>query len=574
MITRIWADDPRFKTISLKPGLNLLLADRHEASTLQQTRNGAGKSSLVLLIHFLLGADASVDSIFRSPDLEAVRFSAELNFQGSSLVVSRTGTEPNAVEVQGLPGSTASTPEKLRNEEWKQLLGSTLLHIPATDRFGPTWRSCFSYFARRVNSGGFHSPFRQSAQQQKWDEQVNLSFLLGLDWRSAQAWQELRTREANLKQLRRLAKQGAVPTNTPAAIRTELAVVEREARQAQRALDTFNLVESNEDQQRQAAELGQAIANLSDENTSRREYLAELAEAISREVAPDLTDLERVYEEVGVTLPEAAIRRFDEVKRFHDSVLRNRAAYMEEELRRTSAALELADREIRALNAERAHVLRLLRSTGGYETLADMQANAGRLGGLVDMLKARLAEAEQMQGDQAELGLERQRLLTGLIATNRERGEWLRFVISTFEELSQALYKDRTGSLTIDADLNGIDFSVSIEGERSRGIQSMQIYCFDQMLMAVSVEQGLEPPILVHDSHLFDGVDERQVAQALAKGHESALAGGWPYLVTLNSDDVPASSEWPEGFDLAATTLDVRLTDETETGGLFGVRFS
>ena len=76
-----------------------------------------------------------------------------------------------------------------------------------------------------------------------------------------------------------------------------------------------------------------------------------------------------------------------------------------------------------------------------------------------------------------------------------------------------------------------------------------------------------------HDSHLFDGVDERQVAKALQLGADHAQAIGFQYIVTMNSDALPKDG-FREGFDIDAYLLDTRLTDATESGGLFGLRFS
>ena len=50
------------------------------------------------------------------------------------------------------------------------------------------------------------------------------------------------------------------------------------------------------------------------------------------------------------------------------------------------------------------------------------------------------------------------------------------------------------------------------------------IFCFDMMLMLLSLRRGRSPGFLVHDSHLFDGVDERQVGKALAIGGNLAQA--------------------------------------------------
>jgi len=89
--------------------------------------------------------------------------------------------------------------------------------------------------------------------------------------------------------------------------------------------------------------------------------------------------------------------------------------------------------------------------------------------------------------------------------------------------------------------------------------------------MRFYAERGIGPGFLFHDSHLFDGVDERQVAKALQLGGEMANQLGFQYIVTMNEDAVP--SELPTDFDLRQYIVPTRLTDATEDGGLFGIRF-
>ncbi len=52
---------------------------------------------------------------------------------------------------------------------------------------------------------------------------------------------------------------------------------------------------------------------------------------------------------------------------------------------------------------------------------------------------------------------------------------------------------------------------------------------------------------------------------------QTASELGFQYFVTLNEDDAFKESE--AGFDLRKHVLPVRLTDATEEGGVFGVRF-
>jgi len=89
--------------------------------------------------------------------------------------------------------------------------------------------------------------------------------------------------------------------------------------------------------------------------------------------------------------------------------------------------------------------------------------------------------------------------------------------------------------------------------------------------MKFCAERGIGPGFLFHDSHLFDGVDERRVVKALQLGERMANRLGFQYIVTMNEDAVP--SELPGDFDLQQYTVPTRLTDATEDGGLFSIRF-
>jgi uncharacterized protein YydD (DUF2326 family) len=98
----------------------------------------------------------------------------------------------------------------------------------------------------------------------------------------------------------------------------------------------------------------------------------------------------------------------------------------------------------------------------------------------------------------------------------------------------------------------------------------MQIFCFD-MMMILCKERGIRPGFLVHDSHIFDGVDERQIAKALEFTAKEVEKLGYQYIITLNSDTLPDNSL--HNINLDNYILPVILTDETEEGGLFGFRF-
>lgn len=100
----------------------------------------------------------------------------------------------------------------------------------------------------------------------------------------------------------------------------------------------------------------------------------------------------------------------------------------------------------------------------------------------------------------------------------------------------------------------------------------MVTFCLDLTIAVTAQRAGRGPDFLVHDSHLFDGVDARQVARALGLAREVAEAEGLQYIAALNSDDLGKAEA--QGFDRGKDSIEPRLTDRYEDGGLFGFRFA
>lgn len=587
MIHLVYSNLPTFKQLLFHPGLNVLLADKSPGATDLQTRNGAGKTSFVELIHFLMGANADKDSLFRKDVLSEFSFAIDFDLGGVRTIVERSGSNSSKIIVRDADPSTwpvqpepAKNPGELviSNNNWRTILGKLMFGLTGADdgeqaaRFGPTFRALFAYFVRRQSANAFISPVKQSAIQQLADQQVAISYLLGLDWTIAQQWQEVREREASLKELRKAASGGALGPliGTTAALRTQLAVAEDRTRQLREHVNAFQVLPEYRNLETEASRLTRNLGTLADENTIDRQLLSDLQQALDHEVNPSFSDLERLYEEAGVVLSGAVVRRFEDVRAFHQSITENRRSYLGSEVEGARRRIANREEQMRQLDGRRTAIMSILRSHGALDQYAKLQSELSRQEAETEVLRQRFAAAEQLEGRKTELDIERQQLLLRLRQDYREQKDVLNHAILAFEETSSALYEE-AGNLTIEESLNGPKFEVKIRGENSKGISNMQIFCFDMMLMRLCAERGFGPGFLVHDSHLFDGVDERQVAKALQIGAKAAEELNYQYIVTMNSDAIP---QWlPDGFNLDDYILPVRLTDATDEGGLFGIRF-
>ena len=574
MIHRIYSSLATFKAMEFKSGLNVLVAKKEEGASDKQTRNRAGKTSLIEIVHFLMGSDAGKDSLFRSDVLVNESFGLEFDLGYERLSVERSGQQRSKIRVEG--AGIPSRGGTLANSEWVELLGEKMfgLHqIPGTDGRAPTFRSLFAYFVRRQLSGAFTTPEKQATMQQAGDYQVALLFLLGLDWRIASDWQKVRDREKTLAELKKAASIGTFGSivGKTSDLRTQLTVAEARLTHLKSQVAAFRVLPQYSELEAEADQLTRAINDLSNGNVIDAAAIADLERAMRAEAPPSLTDLQSVYAEAGVALPDAAIKRYDEVRSFHESVIRNRRDYLAEELDAAKQRVGEREQTKRRLDERRAAVMTLLRSHGALDHFSQLQAEAARMEAMVESLRQRFEAAEQLEGTKNELEIERNRLTLRLRRDFSEQKERrLSAAILAFEETSRRLYES-AGSMTVEPTSNGPEFRFPIQGSRSKGIKNVQIFCFDMMLMRLCAERGIGPGFLIHDSHLFDGVDGRQVISALKVGAETADKLGFQYIVTMNEDD--AFKETVAGFNVRDHVLPTVLTDAQEDGGLFGFRF-
>jgi uncharacterized protein YydD (DUF2326 family) len=573
MIHHISSSLASFKALDFNPGLNVLIAQKEVGATDKQTRNRAGKTSLIEIIHFLTGSDAGKDSLFRSDALANETFSMAFDLGAENVVVERSGKQKARIRLKAthlLNGKNG-----LSNPEWVQLLGEKMFGLPETQQTqgrAPTFRSLFAYFVRRQLSGAFTSPEKQAVMQQSVDYQVALLFLIGLDWKIASDWQVVRDREKTLIELRKAAGEGAFGSiiGKAADLRTELTVTEDRLRKLQAQVASFRVLPQYHELEAEADQLTRRLNGLANANVIDAATIRDLERAMEAEAPPPLPDLERIYAEAGVVLPGLAIKRYGEVQSFHESIIQNRRDYLAGELEAARQRVGAREQEKQQLDERRATVMSVLQSHGALDQFSRLQGEAARLEAEVESLRQRFEAAEQLEGTKNELEIERNRLTLRLRRDFSEQKDRLSEAILAFEETSKRLYES-AGSMTVEPTVNGPAFQFPMQGSRSKGIKNMQIFCFDLMLMHLCAKRGFGPGFLVHDSHLFDGVDGRQIISAMKVGAETAEALGFQYVVTMNEDD--AFKEKIDGFDLKRYVLPVVLTDAKDDGGLFGFRF-
>jgi uncharacterized protein YydD (DUF2326 family) len=586
MIHRIYSDHASFKELSFHPGLNILLADMSRGATEQQTRNAAGKTSVIELIHFLTCAKAEPSSIFRST-LKDWTFGMEFDVGQDRADVRRTGQSFGSVIVVNAQYKNwivsphwdkTLDADIISREDWCKVLGSQMFGLENMEKgrnkekYIPKFRQLFSYFVRREASGAFRTPEKQSDQQQTWDQQVALMYLLGLDWTIANKLQRVRDQESNLKNLKRLIGEGVLEEiiGTAAKLRTTLTVYEERTSKMRESVEKFQVLPQYHNFEREATRITEEMGQISNENIIDQETILELEQSMISENPPSFYDLECLYKEVGVILPTVVTKRFDDLKSFHRTVIENRKKYLAKELEEARRRMDTREKRLEELSKRHTEIMSLLQSKGALEQYNKLHRELSKLEVETETYRKKFQAAEQLESRSTQLDVERGKIQSRLQQDFQDRSAALNDAILTFQNISSSLY-DEAGSLIIGDSDNGPRIEFAIQGKSSKGINNMQIFCFDMMLMKLWSEKGKGPGFLVHDSHLFDGTDIRQVKTALTIGKSMAEKHGFQYIVTMNSD-VFNEMDFDAYFK-STSILQTRLTDATDDGGLFGIRF-
>lgn len=578
MIHEITSSIPTFKSLKFKRGLNILVADVTQESTDKDTRNGVGKSTLLEVIHFLLGSNCDKSSLFRQAKIVNHSFSMTMDVQGQPVTLTRSGGDPSKVYIRGdisnWPVKVMETKDKalqyISNRHWKKVISSVIFGVDdfGFEKYKPSARSMTSYFVRRKAKGGFENIHKHFASQNSYDYQINLSYLLGLEWLVPREWQLIRDKEKALAALKnQLGPEGALGdiVGNPAELRSLIGIKKDQIQKIKGRLENFQIREEYHDIEAEIADISSQMNKIATEKTVAYEYLKSMSDATLQPIAPAAV-LSDMYEKVGIELPSIAVKRFDDVVAFHKSVIKNRKAYLKEEIANITNTINIAVKEFSQLDNRRSKLLKQLDTSGALEQFNQLQVNAAQLQSEIGHYEQRLSIMQAVLEEKAVLEIERKTLFLKLQRKYLEVFKNVEHAVVLYSSISELLY-EKPAILSVSETENGPEFSVFVHGERSAGINAMQIFCFDMLLSLIAIKRKMGLGFLVHDSHLFDPVDSRQVKAALELGARKSLEFNFQYIVTMNSDALP------KDFDPSEFVLSPRLTDSSEDGGLFGFQF-
>jgi uncharacterized protein YydD (DUF2326 family) len=336
-------------------------------------------------------------------------------------------------------------------------------------------------------------------------------------------------------------------------------------------LNGYRVIDLYDDLVDEANSLQIKIDQLTNANVLDDELLRDIAIALRNEKAPSFPELADLYREAGVVLRDSVIKRYSEVEEFHKAVVANRQDHLQAELNDTKARVDSRKQEIAISSTRRNEILETLSSGGALQQYRKLDNQMSHLRSENESIERQLELAEKLDVMRSDLKVQRAEAERRIKQDLVERRPIIDEASEIFEEISQTLY-DLPAQFDIVAGKDGLDFKIDAPEIASDGIKQVQIFTFDLTLATICARRGKWPAFLIHDSHIFDGVDGRQVALALTTAAERMKALGGQYIVTMNSDDLEKAER--EGKVSFKEYIVEPELDDSPSGCLFGFRFA
>jgi uncharacterized protein YydD (DUF2326 family) len=582
MIHSVSSDKASFKRIEFRPGFNVVLAERKKESSKKDSRNGLGKSTLIEIIHFCLGADKG--ETLNKKELDGWSFTLELDIAGKRYSVTRNTAEPNKVIIEGdiskwpiIPNIDAKTGAKiLSRNDWNKVLGVLMFGLsPSYDetKYTPTFRSMISYLIRRNGQrGAFLNPFQQFKNQLEWDKQVNNCYLLELGWEFASKLQVLKDKGKVLAQIKEAAETGIFASfmGTLGELEARRVRLAAQSNQEEKHLDNFKVHHQYSKIEGEANELTAKIHELVNENISQKRLLEYYEESLKEEIDAKPESVTKVYQEAGLQLPSLVTKRIEDVLAFHKQVVANRKDFLKSEIDRIVGDVARRENQKQELSTNRSELMLILKEHGALAEYTKLQNNHQKTVSEVKDLAAKIENLKKFEQGRSSITVDMELLQQQASTDLTERKTQKEKAILYFNENSQSLY-EVSGTLSIDVSKTGFKFGVDIERSGSHGIGNMKIFCYDLTLAQIWAQKDISPGFLIHDSILFADVDERQKALALELAAKKSELLNFQYICTMNSDAIPRK-DFSEGFAFDEYVR-ATFTDATDDGGLLGIRF-
>lgn len=574
--------DKKFKNTKFNEHYNIVLGNIFDTTHKKDTHN-LGKTSLLVLIDFMLLCDFDKKSLLSDPGFKEQTFYLEIKLNdGRFLVIKRGLSEPTKISFKCADTSLADfTPPS----EWdEERLSFSNAQNKLNDYLGFNilseykYRKSITYFLRSQKDylDEFELGKFGKGKQSYWKPFV--FSLLGFDGsliNTKLAKDE--TIEQKEKEISTLQKQANIDIAEKDKIIGLIDVKNEQKKKTELEIDKFNFNTQDSESNKELVEridIELQALNTERYRLSREIEKTNLSLAESNSVVK-FDKLKSLYEEVGLYFPDQLKKQFHELEQFTDSISTERKKYLSDILENYQKQISEVVFKIGKLQEERSDKLMLLTQADVYDKFKFYQKQLAEVESDIKVLEEKLRLVDKSASIKKEiesLVSDREKAIDNIRKAIERRAH------ADINRIFNQIITDVTGNnaiLSIKQNKEGnVEFKAdyqtlsNITTSEANGTSYKKLLCvaFDLSLLIYYSNKSFFK-FVYHDG-VMEGLDDRIKNRLLSTTQTICEKYGLQYILTIINSDIPRQTEGTiPKFPYESVCLE--LNDKDDEGKLF-----
>jgi uncharacterized protein YydD (DUF2326 family) len=526
------------------------------------TYNSTGKSLLVYLIHFCLGASENNELKEKLPGWE---FYLDIKIKERLYTITRNVDTQKLILLDG---------EEFKIKEFNEHLQSLVFFNIPGDFKNISFRSLINRFIRPKKSS--YDTYNCFLKEEKpYQELLNNAFLLGLDIERINKKKELKEEWDDTKDKKKniekdpIMREFFTGDSDKKKIELEIIGLEKKLENIKNNISEFKVAEDYDSIKKEADQLSFELRKYK----NRRSIILNAINNIKKslDIKPDIKakDIQTLYEEANVVLNDSIKRRFEDVEEFNKKLIGNRQARLIEEKKRFEQQLSELEGIIRRLGKQENEKLYLLKSTGSLEEYSKLKSKYDKLTAYKELLSNYNTKIDEIR--------------EAFVKENSDTNKYLKENeilkkrnIEVFNSFAEQFYENKTSGIIIEnnegENQNRFDIEATIDSDSGDGVNNVKIFCFDWTLLKTQNNHNIK--FIFHDSRLISEIDPRQIAIMFEIAYFHTIKNDLQYIISSNQKELDALKEVfddKEYGKMIEKNIIESLTDDLDEGKLLGV---
>lgn len=583
----------QFPAIHFRDGLNVVFAKVQDPHTLVEDAHNLGKTFLISVIDFALLGGINKDHPFKRKPEVFGDFVFTLTIEtpsGTYVTIRRPVQGRSAIRLHRHNEKSVEEALDMPDEAWTESKLSVRRARATLDRWlnlsllrPYDYRKALNYALRRQPD--YAEVFRVSkfSRGNDRDWKPLMALLMGFDHQLLRRKYEL---DEVIEQLKRDRERYEREAGSRSEEYDEIAgLMELQAAEIDRLrseVDSFSF----EDIERRISgslveDVEQAISEANQRRYTLQYEIQEIDHSLSSGFDFDLEEVERVFDEVGRTLPELLVRSYEELVEFNQRISegrKQRLRSLRDQLAREGATL--AER-LSELDEERARLLGALREQETLTKYRALQRDLAERERELERHRGRLTVLDRASATQEEILEEkrkRQAVISRIEGEARGGNVVLREVRARFASfIEHVINLPALMSVTVN-EAGNLDFGVQTldrtyrkqETEQGKGMSYRKLLCaaFDLALFATHADREFYR-FMYHDG-ILEALDNRRKRQWLGLVRRVSQEKELQYILTVIDTDLPRD-ERDQKLLFSAEEIVRELHDGGDQGRLFRI---